>query len=207
MQGLQGIHRKIFPIDIYEDNEVVYVNDEFSSLASKLQNDGINDELIKFNHDDMMQHIEIACRTCQQYDLKFFSRYYTDQEERCEIYERYNTTDIMFKSLKTAVNSMLRYYEIYLIKRIIYSDSTQMQQECKNLLQGYYAFISTFMVKPYVFDTSNIHMLNINQTSQELSDLYAATFQSLDMTFKNNLTKKVNAIIKQCALDYGKTKT
>jgi hypothetical protein len=201
------LHNKIDAYLSYSNKELVdfstKVDNLFEDLVKKLKSDDYIKPLIEWTENDFYQFMDMVCKV-NEYALEDFNVYYDKSLSHIAIYDTYWETFIqnvgVAKAVETLVEYLLQYYEIYLIKRIIFGRNARMKQRCRELLEGYYAFLVTFNIKPFVHDKCNAYIIDDNKLnsysiSEEYEAVYAQVKSNLKITYKNNLVANVLGII------------
>jgi hypothetical protein len=180
-------HRNLEIIDFEK-----YVQDKYSSISNKLQKNTI--KYIEFKKDDFLELIDEVTNILNGKNIEHLNLLYDHKINKLAIYnddswEEYLLTSGVKRIISIIKENYLDSYESYLIFQIDNS-SEYKKQQCYELLDEYYRFISCFDIKPTVIGYHDIPKHDLYMSR------YKRIFEKITKSEMTNIKKEVLDIIK-----------
>lgn len=144
------------------------IETKYQKHAKKLENNLYKD--FALGRDDLYDIIDHVSKVKDDNDMNGFNVLYDTKFDELKLYESGTWENILFeKGVKKLIVTIQEYfldsYELYLVRKIVNSDTNAHQKmKCRELLEEYYRFISVFDCQPYIKGKNDMEILyNIDE--------------------------------------------
>ena len=221
VSGIEVI-KKLTKYTDYKNIETIDFDDsvenKFAHKARRLEKNQYK-QVLSINNDDLLQIIDQVSKVSDANTFEDLNIIYDPKLDKLKIFDGEWKEFLLLKGVKTIVETIQTYYldayECYLIRRN--RDDTvslSSRNQCLELLEVYYKFISVFDIEPYIKGKSDNKILyssdderyDIDYESHDIENhsivdklypLYCKTRDKIKKTEANSIIKSVVDIIKR----------
>ncbi|MBD1218453.1 MAG: hypothetical protein H9536_14260 [Aphanizomenon flos-aquae Clear-A1] len=180
------------------------IDNLFDDLIEQLQRNDFHRPLIEWTKDDYLNFIDKICTSthpelqdccvCSDNTRGHIVVFDDEWESQMDDISAHFIISKLFRYL-------LKYYELYLIRRSILCRNLRMKQDCKPLLETYFTFIGIFNIKPFIHDKCNADIIDDNNLSSytisgEYESMYEKVRDTIKSSYKSQLMARVSNIVR-----------